>query len=321
MSADEARGMAEFQDGGRTAYFVANPVTFWLLAKRSGAVPEPVLRDILLIIAALLALLRWRQLPEPLRRLCLASALAGVILWAAAHVVLFKLYLPGRYSLIGLRVALGLLAGAGLAAWMPKLGRGGRSVVFAALIGLPLLALLVPPRALGLIGVAEAPAVVEAVRAAPKNTLVAGFAPDLDNIPALAQRRVLTAREYHLPYGREYVREMRERLGDTASAVFAGGPEGVRRLVSRYGITHLLIDRREVTPTGARQSWWWPILAQEKRLPDCGEEACRVWALTQRRCVVAEEAGEVLLSAACLLRPPGAGVPRQDAGGPRPAAG
>jgi len=324
VSEAQARQMAEFNEGGRTAFFVANPVKYWLLSKRSGALPEPVLRHVLMLVAVLLAALRWKRLPQEARRLCLAAILAGLILWAAAHLTLFTLYLPGRYSLIGERVAFCVLAGAGLAAWLPQERRGLWRGMGAALVALPLLALAVPPRTLGLISVPEAPVLMAALSDTPKNTLVAGLSPDLDAIPASSLRRVLTAREYHLPYDMDYVLAMRERLADTAAAVFASGPEGVRALVQRYGVTHLIIDRAEVTPLGARQSWWWPVLAQDGRQPECTAASCRVWALEQTRCVVAEQAGQVLLSAACLLTPSSAGsgdASRPDGARSRPAAG
>lgn len=331
VSAAEARRMAEFDEGGRTAFFLENPITYWLLAKRSGALPEPVLRHVLLVAAVALAALRWQRLPLAARRLSLAAIIAGLILWAAAHATLFTLYLPGRYSLIGERVAFCVLAGAGLAAWLPSQPSRLWKGLAAALVALPLLALLVPPRTLTLISVPEAPRLMAALGETPKNSLVAGFSRDLDDIPASSLRRVLTAREYHLPYDMAYALAMRDRLADTAAAVFASGPEGVEALVQRYGVTHLLIERGQVTPQGARQSWWWPILAQDGRQPDCSAEACRVWVLEQPRCVVAEQAGHVLLSAACLLAPApapamlpsagNAGAPRPDGAEPRPAAG
>jgi len=315
VSGDEARRMAEFQEGGRTAYFVENPVKYWLLSKRSGALPEPVLRHVLLTVLVVLAALRWRRLPVEVRRLSLAAIVAGLILWAAAHLMLFKLYLPGRFPLIGERVAFAVLAGAALAVWLPQHRRGLWKGLAVVLVALPLLALLVPQRVLGLISVPEAPGLMRVLEQTPPETLVAGFSPDLDNIPAAAKRRVLTAREYHLPYDTDYVLAMRDRLADTAVAVFSSGPEGVRTLVQRYGVTHLLIARNEVTPSGAPQSWWWPVLAQDGRQPDCTAQSCRAWPLEQARCVVAQEQEQVLLSVACLLGP----EPGHGAGALRPA--
>lgn len=303
VSLAEARAMVEFGPKGRTSFFGKGPLSYWLFSKRSGAMPETALRHAVLVVAAVAALVTWRRLPGTLKHMVLAAALAGFLLWAAAHLLLFRLYLPARFPLMGLRLALALLAGAGLAAWLLHLGERTRRAAVAALLAVPLLALAVPLKALNLINLPDAPTLMQALRSAPKDALVAGFSPDLDNIPSDVQRRVLTAREFHLPYNRAYVREMRARLGDTAQAVFADGPEGVRVLAARYGVTHLLIDRVEVTPEGVAHSWWRPILAQEGRLPACSAEACRVWALEpeQRRCVVAEDRQQTLLSVACLV--------------------
>lgn len=318
VSAGEARQMAEFQDGGRTAFFVSNPVKFWLLSKRSGALPEPVLRHVVLILLAVLALLRWKRLPVEVRRLVLAAIAAGLILWAAAHLVLFKLYLPGRFPLIGERLAFGLLAGAAATAWMPQRQVAWKRLGFAVAV-LPVLLLLVPPRLLGFVSVPEAPGIMRFLAQQPPETLVAGFSPDLDNVPSASLRRVLTAREYHLPYDAQYAASMRERLADTAAAVFATGPEGVRALEQRYGVTHILVKRADVTPSGARKSWWWPVLAQSGRQPACTEASCRVWVLEQTRCIAAEEREQVLLSAACLLGDAATGGEPERGDAPRPA--
>lgn len=317
VSGAEARQMAEFQKGGRTVFFLDNPAVYWLLSKRSGALPEPVLRHAVMVVIVLLAVVRWKRLSVPVRRLSLAALLAGLILWAAAHLTLFTLYLPGRYSLIGERITFGLLAGAGLAAWLPRERRRLWRGMAAVLVALPLAVLLVPTRANPLINLPEAPGIMAALRQSPKETLVAGFAPDLDNIPASSLRRVLTAREYHLPYDKDYVVAMRNRLADTAAAVFADGPEALRMLAGRYGVTNLLLKREEVTATGARQSWWWPVLAQDGRAPDCTAASCRVWVLEQTRCIVAEERGQALLSVACLLSQPSAGAAFERGGIPR----
>lgn len=321
VSGDAARQMAEFQEGGRTAFFESNPVIYWLFSKRSGALPEPVLRHVVLTVLAVMAVLRWKRLPLAVRRLSLAAILAGLILWAAAHLMLFKLYLPGRFPLIGERLAFGLLAGAAVTAWLPQRETAWKGLAIG-LVALPLLALLVPQRSLGLISLPEAPGIMRVLAQQPLQTLVAGFSPDLDDIPAAARRRVLTAREYHLPYDVSYVMAMRDRLADTAAAVFAEGPDGVRTLVERYGVTHILVKRTEVMPMKARQSWWWPVLAQDGRQPECTETSCPVWVLAQNRCVVVQEREQVLLSAACLLRTGGeSSAYGREGDAPRPADG
>lgn len=301
VSATEARRMAEFGDDGRTELFVSNPVTFWLLSKRTGLLPEPVVRHALALVAALAAAWHWRHVPVQARRICLAALAAGLVLWAAAHIVLFSLYLPGRYSLIGIRMVVCVLAGVGIAAWLQAAGPRLRMALTAVLIGFPLLALAVPPRALGLVSVPKAPAVLAALGNTPPQTLVAGISPDLDAIPAGVQRRVLTAREYHLPYNRAYGQEMRRRLAATAAAVFADGPVMLNVLHQRYGVDYLLLDREQIAPEGMQKSWWLPVLAQMKAAPRCTAESCRVWALEQSACIVAEQNSQVLLSVDCLL--------------------
>lgn len=301
VTAAEARGLAEFAADGRTPFFAASPVAYWLFGARSGALPVPGLRHGLALLATLIALALAGRLPVDLRRLAIAALAAGWMLWALAHAVLFELYLPARFALTGLRLAMALLAGWGLWWLLGRLPVWPRRLLVGVVVLLPLVALLAPPSALGLVSRPLAPQVIMALRQLPPDTWVAGNSPDLDMVPALARRSVLATREYHIAYHRDYRETMRLRLADSMAATHASAPAPVALLRDRYSVTHLLVDRGAFTVQAVRQAWWYGILGQMGRLPACTPTACGDWVLRQPACIVAEQNRQVLLSVDCLL--------------------
>ncbi|MEX6722958.1 hypothetical protein [Parapedomonas caeni] len=302
----EARGLAEFAADGRTPFFAASPVTYWLFGARSGALPVPGLRHGLALLATLIALALAGRLPVDLRRLAIAALAAGWMLWALAHAVLFDLYLPARFALTGLRLAVALLAGWGLWWMLGRLSVWPRRLLVGTLVLLPLAGLAAPPSALGLVSRPLAPEIIVALRRLPTESLIAGNSADLDMVPALAGRSVLAAREFHVAYHRDYREVMRQRLADSIAATYALSAAPVATVRERYSVTHLLVDRGAFNAQAARQAWWYGILAQTGHLPACTASTCGGWVLARPACIVAEQNRQALLSVDCLLdRPDG----------------
>lgn len=79
----------------------------------------------------------------------------------------------------------------------------------------------------------------------PPDALLAGW-PDesFDNVPYLARRAVLLSRETHQAYHRGYLDEMRRRFRALIAAYFASDDEPLLELRERFGVSHLVIDRR-----------------------------------------------------------------------------
>jgi hypothetical protein len=79
----------------------------------------------------------------------------------------------------------------------------------------------------------------------PKTSVVAGW-PGLaiDNVPYLSRRTAFVTRETHMPFHRRYTELVRERLRALIAAYFASDVGPLRELSRRYGVTHLLVERR-----------------------------------------------------------------------------
>jgi hypothetical protein len=91
----------------------------------------------------------------------------------------------------------------------------------------------------------EARPLYAAVARLPPSAVVAGW-PDetTDSVPYLSRRSVLVARETHMPFHLHFTELMRERTRALIAAYYATEPGPLGALRSRYGVTHLLLDRR-----------------------------------------------------------------------------
>src|SRR5262249_8907013 len=140
----------EFLPKGRTNFFGFGFWTFWFTGSRSGMTPETMLRDVPLYGALLLPIIFLFKNRFSLAGLSTAKpfvesefetdswklvlAIASSLFWFfAAHVLLFKLHHPNRYTAHTLRVALSIASGVALiivarsiASWLARPRSAGR---------------------------------------------------------------------------------------------------------------------------------------------------------------------------------------------------
>ena len=225
------------------------PVTFWLGDRsysRSSCglltknTLEPLLAGVLLGVILRRRFRAWRELA--------GLFLAGGALFLVAHALLFRLYLPGRYTLYSWPLALLLLAALNAVplleaplARLPRALAGWRGAA-VLIVGVSLLlgaVLMKEGRTRG----PERRRVLEAVAALPKDALIAGVPCDLDDIPLSCRRSVLASRELALPYYTAYYALVRERIFASLEILMASDPETARRIAGAYGVTHVLVLR------------------------------------------------------------------------------
>jgi hypothetical protein len=76
-----------------------------------------------------------------------------------------------------------------------------------------------------------------------KGALVAGHPMDMDNVPLLARRKVLSNHELSLPYYLRYYDRVRRRITESFQAYYATRWETVEAFVERYGIDALVVRK------------------------------------------------------------------------------
>jgi hypothetical protein len=272
VSAAEARTMPEFQPGGRASYFVPNWYQFWLESSRSGFALGP--KDALLFglpaltipfgLAMLLGCwllagrLGWMAPPRVPRSGALLLALLGgsLLLFAAAHALLFRLYLPARHVQFSLPLVWALagglcwaLLGDRLAARFgsperPSTGRWtglAGAELFAPLAGIALLVLHPPPTG-DFYVVGRFPAIYAYLRQTPPDTLVAALPGDSNILPLFGQRPILTSYEHALPYQPGYYQPLHARTEAFRAAYYAPTLGPLAEVIAEHGVDLVIAD-------------------------------------------------------------------------------
>src|SRR5262249_13650541 len=150
---------------------------------------------------------------------------ASIVMYFAANALLFRLYLPSRFTVSSFRIILALASGIcaivlvdavfQLAAATMKTGSTIKTASPFAIVpgGADVLALIValfiPRYASGTwvdtrYKTGRSPELYEFLSRQPKDVLVASLSSEADNIPSFARRPVLVARETALPFHKGY---------------------------------------------------------------------------------------------------------------------
>lgn len=255
VSGEAMRVAPEFYAGGRQAHLptpgplavleeslrrALPDVRTLLPGEHRGRMPRLEVAALLLLVALALGLAlrrRW-PLPNALGPLLVAA----YALYAAAELLLFRLFLPRRYVMY----ALPLLA-----------------VVLLAILGTRLTAALAPPARRALRGallvlvLLLAPGIDGAglddysanaelyafLRTLPEDALIAPHPYVGDGIPLFTGRTVLLSYELSNPYFVTYWQTMSGRLDDFFDAYYAEDPTAVTAFCHAYDVDYLVVDR------------------------------------------------------------------------------
>ncbi len=273
-----ARSMPEFLETeagyGRAFFFHPNPLVFWGFGPRSGLLFWGLLPPLSLAAAGWLWQARsfLRGSSVPLNRGAATSigrlALSAIGFYAIAHLLLFKLHFPARYTYHGLRTLVPLAAAvalANMACWQyqqwqarPSLPSRSANLALAGLQVVLLLLPLVPELAIDnqLYVTGRADAIYEFLQGTPPKTLVATLDSEGNNLPYFGRRATLVAREYALPYHPEYYNLLQQRARALLLAHAAPGPEPLQDLLERYPIAYLLMRENSFEPGYLRGKDW-----------------------------------------------------------------
>lgn len=326
VDATTARAMPEFGPGGRNAFFSPDPYEYWIVSYRSGfdlrvsdllVAGLPILYE-LLALACLLPVAavarRWRPggpSLAPAVWMVVQIVTASLLLFLAAHALLFRLYLPARFVAWSVPLALAIAAGVGIVALLESAFGArspGRSAEWSGVaVGVTVVVLacglaVYPARFDGNFVPDRTPAITAYLRELPPDALVVGVPTEADSVPAFSGRRVLINREYALAYHLGYYREVERRARDVIEAYYAESPAPLFELISKYGVTVFLVNRAAFDPSTAADAWagnFAPYTGDVLRRV----ESRRRFALEDavRRCGVLTEGDVTVVPAACLL--------------------
>ena len=276
ITLEQAKTLPEFMTGGRSAFFTDNPLDFWLIGRRSGFFP--IEWQYTLMSAYGISLWWLKRYPRrfPLvkklsdREIILPQIfLAGLLLYGLAHLFLFKLHLPGRYSQHSLRMILALLDGITIAivwdnisSWSKRqfnrysqLLKPFSLILIISLLLYPTYAVQAYPYRLGYVE-PETTAVYQFLQQQPKDSLIATLGREGDFIPSLAKRSTLVAAEYAIPYHYGYYQQIDRRIRDLITAQYSPDLDTVKQFINKYQLNFWLISKNAWTIDYLKNNPW-----------------------------------------------------------------
>lgn len=260
----QAEAMIEFGKDGRSRFFDPDTRRFWINGERSGLLGPIKGNGPVMLLGLLLPLLfRARSVRAVAVEAAPAKAavlwhmgLASFALFALAHVLLFRLYNPNRYTQFSWYLVLDLAAGitvtlllAGLlsrsnGAVVKHLAKGTLAMMIGAVLILSWLSQLdekMFPKFNLRTG--RDAALYAFLATTPKGSLVASLSSEANFIPSLAARPVLVGREYAIPYQLGYYQRFRQRARDLIGAQYSAEPARVLDFIRLYHIRFWVLDK------------------------------------------------------------------------------
>lgn len=298
----EAQSVPEFGSHGRAQFF--GGFQFWVGGSRAGLIPLPLsLPMSLLAMAAPICFLARTPFGLPLEQRKRAEILAqtlcaGIGMWILAHLFLFKLHLPARYSGMAFHTVVPLAAAITLS-WLWNLAIGGRkrnlerAASISPLIALSFVSLLLliyphltPKFARRSYSEARPAKLYDFLRTQPKSTVIATMDRCGAFIPTFAQRSVLTGAEYAIPYHQGYYRIIRQRGRDLVRAITTSRPDVLGAFITDNHVNLFVLNRTPLTPATFKKQVWFSDIVKVSELewPDRAPliyslaDSAKVWA-------------------------------------------
>lgn len=287
ITAAQARLLPAFGETGWSEFFVNNFSDFWLCGKRSGMMPTEWCD-----LASEGNMLGWLGIPQlwlvvslPFllkfgNRFPLANQVRSQIVllpqllvvslgwFFLAHLVLFRLHLPNRYTEHSFRIVAALSAGIAIVILWDALMRflltrkpmssrvqasivSGLSAAAAGLLFLYPYTLRIDGDAFPVTGyvTGEFPELYRFLQQQPKDIQIASLSVEANQLPSFAQRSILVGGEgYLLPYHVKYFEEMSQRTIDLMQAQYSPDLNQAKNFIQKYGVNFWLIERSSFEP-------------------------------------------------------------------------
>ena len=326
ISLEQARQLPEFVAGGRASFFHDHdPWRFWFNASRSGIrLPSaliPELSYFALLLPIILLFKNQFPLSKSLKNIALINQLIGVsfFLFFAAHILLFRLYLPSRYTQHGLRFAVIFSASVAITLLLHKLfllflglfGNQVKTSIFLSPIFACLLFILTiypftdedfPNK--GYIR-GNYPQLYDFIKQTPKETVIASVLGETDNIPSFTQHPVFVGAEYGIPYHIGYYRIFRQRVLNLIEAHYSNNLQELQSFIQQSGVDLWLVNDNVFIPEYLQNNKWLQHFQPQTNLAiETLEKKPEEIALkkVQDLCTVFSEKEMRLISSQCILK-------------------
>lgn len=273
----QAKKLPEFFPGGRASFFSNNNFDFWLTGDRSGIIPPEWLSQSFLppqVWAGLLLFIflsfNKKNITQKITNkiiLLPELALASTGIFIAAHLLLFRLHHPSRYSQHSLRIIMALAGGIAFTLIIELIRKKLhllnnssknqplqkiKAISISTSIYIVLTLILIYPALTNNFPVTnyvvgKAPQLYEYLAQQPSDIRIASLALEANNIPTFAKRSILVSSEYALPYHQGYYNQIKQRAKDLIQAQYSPNLEEVKKIIHKYKIDFWLLDSQALT--------------------------------------------------------------------------
>lgn len=277
ITVEQARLLPEFYSGGRNHFFRDDdPGKFWLRALRSGFFPREWQYTLLCSFGLILPILKLfsKKFPSIAKvnhqaKIIWEILLASLIMFILAHLFLFKLHLPSRYSQHTVRILIALINGITISVVfdtvMQQINRklNLQSKILKPIFAIALSMVLLYPtyevqkyaRRVSYVR-GEAVELYQFLARQPKDSTIASLSEEADLIPTFARRSVLVAREYAIPYHLDYYWQIRQRAKDLIKAQYSPDKQEVKQFIAKYSPNLWLVDKGAFTTEYLAKNTW-----------------------------------------------------------------
>ncbi|MEO1376301.1 MAG: hypothetical protein AAFW70_18755 [Cyanobacteria bacterium J06635_10] len=284
ISVAQAKQLPEFLPRGRSSFFKEDLFDY-LWSGRSGIFSASLFTPVTACFGLLLPfLMLFRSKFSLLRKtteeiiILPQILLVAIGMFIAAHLFLFKLHLPSRYTGYSFRILLTISAAITFTAIFEAiLSTNYRknnffryfkqilSFLFIAVVWLALLfyyPLFTDNLPKTSYQTGSVPTLYEFFQQQPKDTLIASITEEVSNLPTFSQRSILIGREYAIPYHFGYYSEFRQRVLDLIQAQYSENLGDVKTFIQKYGVDFWLLESGAFTPKYSKKN---PLLRQYHR--------------------------------------------------------
>ena len=278
ISREAAMKLREFYPNGRSTFFHVHPKDFWLTGKRSGIFPKSLFTPATQCAGLVLPFLLSFGSAFPLIKnitsriwLLVHLLLSSLGMFFIAHILLFRLHLPSRYTGLSFRIIIALATAIALTLIIDALFNWAenrekfpikfRPIISLVLTGLILASLVLYPafvKGFPLVKykVGRATDLYDFFREQPDDILIASLEEEANLLPTFAQRSILLGREYAIPYQVGYYTQFRQRVIDLIVAQYSSDLIDVKSFIQKYGVDFWMVHRGTFTPEYVEKNSW-----------------------------------------------------------------
>lgn len=321
----QAMNSPEFFDGGRSKFFHDNFIDIWFTGRDSGMFHNSLFTPATQCVALFLPFLLILPKQFPLGRYITPKAwvllqllISSVLMFFASHALLFKLHLPGRYTELSFRVILAVLTAISLSLIWDRLLRIIKNQyshrfyrylagsLTAMMVGIVLLyPAFVPYFPLVRYEKGRMTEVYNFFQQQPPDIVIASLSGEADQLPTFAQRTVLMAREYAIPYHLGYYHQILARTLDMINAHYTDDWQKLHDFINQYNVDFWLIDPAAFSPEYIKNNHWMLIFTEGKKALKLLENNSNFALYKQvNTCMAFEQINWWIVDAKCILNNP-----------------